>query len=135
MRILPVAVVVLTGCGVRGDLPSGVTCSRWTQARGEAALAQALAAATSGTCVVAQTGKYQQALSVPQGVTLVGESTGAVELAGGSDMVPVVTLAPNVTVQEAGPRSAAHIPAISSRTDSARVSCAGVISGRGVRPA
>ena len=40
-----------------------------------------------------------------------------------------------VTVQEAGPRSAAHIPAISSRTDSARVSCAGVISGRGVRPA
>ncbi len=98
MRILFVAAVVLTGCGVRGDLPSGVTCSRWTQARGEAALAQALAAATSGTCVVAQTGKYQQALSVPQGVTLVGESMGAVELAGGSDTVPVVTLAPNAVL-------------------------------------
>jgi len=88
-------VVVLTGCGVRGDLPSGVTCSRWTQASGDTALAQALAAATSGTCVAAQTGTYRQALSVPAGVALVGEAGGSVEFAGGSDAVPVVTLASN----------------------------------------
>jgi hypothetical protein len=53
-----------------------------------------------------------------------------------ADMLDALLAAgPVVTVQEAGPRSAAHIPAISSRTDSARVSCAGVIYGRGVRPA
>ena len=41
----------------------------------------------------------------------------------------------HVTVQGAGPRLAARIPAISSRTDSARVRRAGVSYGRGVRPA
>ncbi len=99
MRLSVIGVAVLVaGCGVRGDLPTGVTCSRWTQASGDGPLAQALAAATSGTCVVAQSGTYSQALSVPQGVTLVGEAGAAVELSGGSDTQPVVSLAPNAVL-------------------------------------
>jgi hypothetical protein len=99
MRRLIVGVVLgLMGCGARGSLPASVTCARWTQASGDAALAQALSAATSGTCVVAQAGTYRQALSVPQGVALVAETGGAVELGGGSEAVPVVSLAPNAVL-------------------------------------
>lgn len=99
MRRLAAVTVVLLGCGVpRGDLPAGVTCSRWAQASGDSALAQALSDASSGTCVVAQAGQYRQALSVPQGVSLVGEAGAMPEFSGGSDTQPVVTLGPNAVL-------------------------------------
>jgi hypothetical protein len=97
-RILIGVLLVVSGCGVRGELPAGVTCSRWAEASGDSALTQALAAATSGTCVVAQAGTYRQALSVPAGVALVGEAGARVEFSGGTDATAVVTLAPNATL-------------------------------------
>lgn len=97
-RLLVLTAVVCLGCGPRADLPSGVTCSRSMQASTDSALAQALADATTGACVVVQSGTYRQALTVPSGVALLGEAGGSVELGGGTDTTAVVTLAPNAVL-------------------------------------
>jgi hypothetical protein len=90
--------LVLSGCDVRQEPPPGVSCQRWAQADGDSALNQALSAASSGTCVVAQTGVYRQALVVPQGVALLGEAGGAVEFTGGSETESTLVLGPGAVV-------------------------------------
>lgn len=127
-----VVVLGAAGCGVRGELPAGVTCSRWIQASGDAALAQALAAATSGTCVVAQSGKYQQALTVPAGVALVGEAGGAVELSGSGDASSVVSLGPRAVLAGVKVSAAAAGFGVSAGGQGARLFGVSVSGGRKV---
>jgi hypothetical protein len=83
----------LWGCQGAPRLAAGVTCSKTTPAGpGAASLTAALSAAKSGECVVAASGRYALALSVPAGVTLAAEVGTTVEVSG-AEGSPAVTLA------------------------------------------
>lgn len=81
-----------------GALPAGTTCSRWSTASTDAELSTALSGASSGTCVALQAGQYRQPLVVSEGVSVVSVAGATVELLGGSETQPTVTLAPRAVL-------------------------------------
>lgn len=100
------------GCTSPGlKLPAEVTCAYpvFPAANAEA-LAEALATAAPGTCVVAAPGRYAAALSVPEKVTLLAESGTIVEMRGETIADrPVVSLAKGATLAGISVLSAAGV--------------------------
>lgn len=87
------AVALLWSCIPEPKLPAGIVCQRVASPAATAsALKQALVGAQAGDCVVAAAGRYQAALTVPAGVSLVGAEGAVVALAGEVSGGPVLTL-------------------------------------------
>lgn len=73
-------------------VPDDVSCSALHKVSDAQAMADALAAAKAGECVVAAQGRYEGAFTVPAQVTLVAEKGAAVEVVGDDAQAPAVAL-------------------------------------------
>jgi hypothetical protein len=92
------AALALTACSstssVSGTVPPGlgISCSTTTSASDAASARTALAAASSGTCVVLPAGSHAGPFTVPPGVALVAQNGARATITGGTAQEPAISL-------------------------------------------
>jgi len=105
------------GCSCpRGPaVPEGLQCGQVLSATDTSTLVAALGQAVEGDCVLASTGTYTSALTVPRGVALAAEDGAAVTIKADSSGQAAVTLAPGARLQGLSIVSAPNIGVLIDR--------------------